>query len=160
MQRKKILLLSLYYVLSGLALAGCAKTADCNLKENHVHIYNNDDLGLKKYIPSEKKKIEGFHYSHAYIDNNPEIDIVCKNDLYLIEDNIDYLEKIISEYIVNEDEDITYSFKFYKIDDNGTLIEKWFESLDDIEEGYEYFSIDLVRKNIGKEYRLSNQNAL
>lgn len=155
MKRKKFLLLSLYYVLSG-----CVKTTNCNVKEDHVHIYNNDDLGLKKYISSENEEIEGFCYSHAYIDNSSEIDIVCKNDLYLIEDNIDYLEKIISKYIDNKEEGITYSFKFYKIDDDGTLIEKWFESLDDIEEGYKYFKADLVRKNIEKKYRLSNQNAL
>lgn len=196
-------------------LAGCSKKADCDIKEEHAHVYIDEDSMLKRYYQSEalvnnygEKRTEDY----ILLDNN-EIEQICSNKLYVTDENLDSLQKIIDskqpkreehiysyiygpyygwgwginaangkseysyklrygnhwEYVWKEiplDEltdnkvrDITYEFKFYKFDENGNLISKTFKSLQDIEEGYNYFyKDDLVVKITSESYYLEKNN--
>lgn len=61
----------------------------------------------------------------------------------------------LDEYTTDKVKDITYMYKFYKIDDE-KVTEKYFSSLNDIEEGYTYFKLnDFVKENVSEPYYLS-----
>jgi len=61
----------------------------------------------------------------------------------------------LDEYTEYKVRDITYRFKFYKILPDGTVENKVFDSLEDREDGYNYFrESDLVQKYVSDEYYL------
>ncbi len=66
----------------------------------------------------------------------------------------------LDKYTENKVRDITYEFKFYKIDENGNLVSKNFKTftIDDIEEGYNYFNEkDFVQKYTSDSYYLNKE---
>lgn len=67
-----------------------------------------------------------------------------------------HLEEIpLDQYTKNPVIDVTYGILLYKIDDNGNLESKVFASLDDREDGYDYFKTgDLIAKITSPEYYL------
>lgn len=64
----------------------------------------------------------------------------------------------VDEYTEDKVRDITYCFKFYKITGDGEILFKTFDSLEDREEGYNYFrESDLVQKYVSDEYYLDKE---
>lgn len=214
--KKKILLMSLYGSIQLTSLTGCSNEMECNIENEHIHQYITDD-NLKKYISGEKEYKNGFHWTNIYTTNPEIINNVCKNDLCIVSENIDYINQVISnyptkreayikeyiygpyygygycygynpitenyeygfqygliygyhyesswkeiplnEYVTETVRDYTYDFKFYKIDEDGNLISKNFENLDDIEEGYDYFiNYNFVQKHISNSYHLNKED--
>lgn len=194
-------LLTLTFISLGVSSFGCAKNVDCDINDEHVHIYIDEENNLEKYILGEKDHKDDFVRTDSYVLLDEEIKKICENDLLVVSDNIDYISKTIDsyepyreeyaydyrygyyygydslngeygyvcgwhwdydwdqipldEYTTEKVRDITYNYKFYKINDNGELEYKYFNSLDNLDEEYKYFKVsDLVNKNIGESYYL------
>ena len=210
--RKKLLLLSLYGSVTLAGLTGCNKTVKCDVKEDHIHSYENSE-GLKKYISGEKEKNGNFNRTNEYTTDSNIINNVSSKNLCGVSDNINYINKVISnhqnkreayvydyiygpvytygygcnpatgefeyyygmfndyhfeyvweevspyEYTSDKVRDYTYEFKFYKIDENGNLVSKNFETLEDVEDDYKYFDDnDLVQEYISAPYFLNRED--
>ena len=210
--RKKLLLLSLYGSVTLAGLTGCNKTVKCDVKEDHIHSYENSE-GLKKYISGEKEKNGNFNRTNEYTTDSNIINNVSSKNLCVVSDNINYINKVISnhqnkreayvydyiyglvytygygcnpatgefeyyygmfneyhfeyvweevspyEYTSDKVRDYTYEFKFYKIDENGNLVSKNFETLEDVEDDYKYFDDnDLVQEYISAPYFLNRED--
>ena len=55
--------------------------------------------------------------------------------------------------------DLTYKFRFYKINEDGTIISKLFDTLEEVENGYDYFSPNkLVEGIYSNSYYLEKSN--
>lgn len=68
-------------------------------------------------------------------------------------------EVSLDEYISDKVRDYSYEFKFYKIDENGNLISKNFETLEDVKDGYEYFDDnDFVQEFVSDPYFLNKED--
>ena len=194
---------------------GCVKNVDCSINGEHVHLYINEEKNLSKYVNSEKEHINNFFRTNDYLSMTKELEIIDKNNLYIVKDNTDYINQKISENIpsrqsysygyiyghytgygiglnpatgdveyyygmhtgwhngydwqdISLDEytedkvrDITYKFKFYKINEDGTLSYSMFDSLDEITDEYKYFKTsDLVQKFVSDGYYLEKQKEL
>jgi len=64
----------------------------------------------------------------------------------------------LNEYTSNKVKDTTYKFRFYKLNEDGTISEKLFSSLTDLEEGYKYFKPStLIQKNVSESYYLPKE---
>ncbi len=191
---------------------GCTKEVDCNIEEEHVHLYINEDDNLSRYIQSEKVEVDNHVRKDEYLPMTDELNIINDNKFYIVEDNTEYLNKVINEktpkreayvydYIygtyvgygmgynvlsgkteyfygthtgyhygyewqeISLDEytevqvrDITYQFRFYKINDDGTVSSLLVNSLDELPEEYKYFkSKDLIKENVGDSYYLQKE---
>jgi len=75
-----------------------AQRVDCNIEGQHVHLYVNENRNLSRYIESEKQQIDSFYRTEEYLPLTEETSQITKNDLYQIEDNLDYLNEKISSY--------------------------------------------------------------
>ena len=97
----------------------------------------------------------GYEYGYDYSTNSYTYGYGLKTGYHWDYEwqNID-----LDEYTDDKVRDITYQFKFYKINDDGTLISKLFNSLDEVDDDYKYFKPgDLVKKNISDSYYLSKE---
>ena len=75
--------------------------------------------------------------------------------------HFEYVWEEVSPYEYTSDKvrDYTYEFKFYKIDENGNLVSKNFETLEDVEDDYKYFDDnDLVQEYISAPYFLNRED--
>ena len=62
----------------------------------------------------------------------------------------------LDEYTINPVRDVFYKYRFYKLEDD-SFDYKDFSSLDEVEEGYDYFRIsDFVQQSISDSYYLDN----
>ncbi|MBP3634841.1 MAG: hypothetical protein J6J17_00060 [Bacilli bacterium] len=90
LKRLKYAALSLALVTS---LTGCGKKADCEIKEDHAHLYTNDEGYCRYIMDKEYLKYEGYERNDDYIliteDEKSLYKFFDKNNLLLIEDNID-----------------------------------------------------------------------
>lgn len=196
-----------------LTLSGCAKTVECNINGNHVHLYTNEDKTLSRYINSEKEYVGNLLRTETYLPMNQELENITENDLYIVSDNIEYLENIVSsyhperqayvydyiygnyygyrfgynylngkyeysfgpisgyhwdyewqnialdEYTTDKVRDITYQYRFYKLNADGTTSSKLFNSLEEVTGEYKYFTPKtLVQKNTSESYYLPKEN--
>lgn len=210
--RKRLLLLSLYGSVTLAGLTGCNKNVKCDVKEDHIHKYENNE-GLKKYIPGEKEKNGYFNRTNEYTTDPNILNNVSSKNLCVVSDNINYINRVISnnqnkreayvydyiygphytygygynpvtgeyenyygmfydyhfeyvweevspyEYTRDKVRDYTYEFKFYKIDGNGNLVSKNFETLEDVEKDYKYFDEnDFVQEYISASYFLNRED--
>jgi len=65
----------------------------------------------------------------------------------------------LNEYTDDKVRDITYQYRFYKLNADGTTSEKLFNSLDEVTPEYKYFTpTTLVQKNISESYYLTKEN--
>lgn len=76
-------------------LTGCSKKADCNIKDNHTHVYVNEE-GYVRDINSEKLRVDGYDRTENYdlYDNQELVDFITKKDLLRIDDNIDLINQV------------------------------------------------------------------
>lgn len=196
-------------------LTSCSPKMNCDVAEEHVHLYMDEENGLSRFIDSERQTVKGLSWTNQYIGKSSLIKTIVDNNLYIVSDNITYLERTISqykpkreafiydyvdgtyydygysykynfntgeyeycygygpitgyhweyvwkeialdEYTTDKIRDINYQFKFYKIEDDGTLSYKYFNSLENVEEGYNYFKDDLVNEIVSKAYYIEKQ---
>lgn len=94
--KKRLLTLSL--ISLGISSFGCAKNVECGVNDEHVHIYIDEDKNLEKYILGEKEHKGNFIRTDDYEQLSNELKVVCKNDLLLVSDNIDYINKKMDKY--------------------------------------------------------------
>lgn len=200
-------------ILSSLAtFCGCAKEVDCSINGDHVHLYLNENTKLSAFIESEKEYIGDLFRTETYLPMTENLNIISENDLYIVQDNLEYLNKELSKYVpsrqayvydyiygtyygfghgynmmsgeyeyfygmqtgwhydyewqdISLDEhtedkvrDITYQFRFYKINNDGTVSSSLFNSLEEVSEEYKYFKPNvLVQKNISDSYYLTKE---
>lgn len=201
-------------VLTSLTVcSGCAKEVDCSVEGEHIHLYINENSKLSRYIDSEKEYVGNLFRTNTYLSMTKDLSIIVDNNLYISNDNIDYLTSKINaaqpqrqsysygyvygsyigtgfglnpatgnaeyyygrhtgwhngydwqdialeEYTSDKVRDITYKFKFYKINKDGTISSKIFDDLNEVPDDYKYFKTkDLIQKNIGESYYLEKQN--
>lgn len=108
-------LLKLGLITLGLNSLGCAKNVECNVSDEHVHIYIDEDKNLEKYILGEKDHKGVFIRTDDYEKLNDELKVVCDNNLLLVSDNIGYITKTMGEYIPYRETyayDYRYSYNF------------------------------------------------
>lgn len=94
--KKNLLRLSL--ISLGISSFGCAKNVECNVNGEHVHIYVDEDKNLEKYILGEKDHKGNYVRTDDYEKLNNELKVACQNDLLLVSDNIDYINKTMDKY--------------------------------------------------------------
>lgn len=64
----------------------------------------------------------------------------------------------LDEYTTDKVQDITYQYQLYKINEDGTLSKRVFESLEEVPEEYKYFTPDtLVKENVSNPYYLDSK---
>ena len=64
----------------------------------------------------------------------------------------------LDEYTTDKVQDITYQYQLYKINEDGTLSKRLFESLEEVPEEYKYFTPDtLVKENVSDPYYLDSK---
>lgn len=207
----KLIKTGLLMGVMSIALSGCVYDVDCDIKEGHLHLYKSSSKNLVRYLDGEKETYFSYTRSDEYILLNKELEVVVNKHLFLVNDNLDYLNNIINsynnkreayvyglyygpyygwdygynnkgeygyyydlrhgyhydyewqeigvdEYTEDKVRDINYCFKFYKIMEDGSIENKLFDSLEDREEGYNYFKeSDLVQKNVSEEYYLDKE---
>ena len=98
---KKLLAL-LGMITTTTLVSGCSKEVDCPIEEQHAHIYVDEFVEMKRYVISEKERIDYSLRTDDYIlvsdDKAKEINRANKYvDMYDIEMNMDYL----SNYFVD-----------------------------------------------------------
>ena len=207
----KLVRTSLLTGIMSITLFGCVFEGDCDILEGHLHLYKSPSKNLVRYLEGENSTYFTYTRSDEYVLLNKELEIVANKRLFLVNDNLEYLNNIINNYCnkreayvydlrhgsyygwdygynskgeygyyydlrngyhydyeweeIELDEmtkdkvrDITYRFKFYKILPDGTLEDKLFDSLEDREEGYNYFrESDLIQKYVSDEYYLDKE---
>lgn len=85
---------SLACILLATTITGCTKdvVVDCDIKGNHVHLYQNTTNGILRYIEGESEKKGDFVRKDDYVEATPKTEAICENNLCLIADNFDYFE--------------------------------------------------------------------
>lgn len=81
-----------------LSLSGCVKEVDCDIDGEHVHVYVNSESHLTRYIDSEKEYIDDLSRTDSYLNMNDELKFINDNKLYIVEENINYLNNEIKKY--------------------------------------------------------------
>lgn len=72
----------------------------------------------------------------------------------------DWKEISLDEYTNDKVRDITYKYRFYKINEDGTVFSCLFDSLEEVPVEYKYFKADqLVQQIISDEYYLEKENS-
>lgn len=105
--RSKALLLSMLASVG--LLSGCTKSADCDIEDNHTHVYVNSE-GYKRNINSEKLRIDGYDRTNEYNLYYDEdlTDFITKKDLLTIDDNIN----LINQYQSQNNDFIEYRYRY------------------------------------------------
>lgn len=87
-------------VLAGtiaLGLSGCGRKADCDIRDDHAHLYTDED-GFTRYLEKEYLEYEGFTRSDDYIlIDKADKDLYKfedKKDLFKIDENIDSINSL------------------------------------------------------------------
>ena len=136
--------------------------------ENELYLVRDNLEYLRNELNNHQPKREEYVYDYIYgphLDYGYILDAATGQWKYgfglITEYHWDYVWNEISmdEYTDNKVRDYTYEFRFYKIEKDGTISSKKFKSLENIEEGYDYFKpSDLIEVNIGSEYWLEKPN--
>lgn len=97
-------------VVGGLLFSKYTKTSDCEVKDFHLHKYQNGEM--IRYIADENLYKNGYTWTDEikYVDEN-DIDLYdfeAKNKLIKIDDNIDYL----TEQMENNNDFMQYEYKY------------------------------------------------
>lgn len=139
-----------------------------NVSAKKLCVVNDNINYINEVISAHQPKREAYvldyvygpHYTYGYgLDYS-----TGKYDYHyglFWEDDDEYVWKEISlyEYTPDEVRDYTYSFKFYKIDENNNLVSKDFKTLEDVEENYKYFDDnDFVQEHISDSYFLNKED--
>lgn len=203
---------SVLCVTTILTFSGCAREVECDIDGEHVHIYISNDSQLTRYVDSEKEYIGDLLRTDNYLNMNDELKFIDENGLYVIEDNIEYLNREINkysskrqayvydyiygtyygydygynpssgkyeyhyglhtgyhygyewqdigidDYTTDEVRDITYQFRFYKKNEDGTLSSQLFNDLEEIPGEYKFFTPKtLVEQNVSTSYYLESK---
>lgn len=81
------------------SLAGCGKKAECDIPEDHAHLYVSEE-GFSRYLEKEYLEYEGYTRCDDYISINKDdeefLKFLDKKDLIKIDDNIATIDKIES----------------------------------------------------------------
>lgn len=99
MNKFKLIRGTISAILLTATLSGCSKFEDCDINENHVHFYRNDDFGLVRLIDSEKKNVMGYKRTDAYCYFDEKSGVICENNLYRIVDNASYIKNAVSNAV-------------------------------------------------------------
>lgn len=80
-------------VLAG-TMAGCSKEVNCEIKENHMHMYKND-RGYVTYYDSEYENLHGFkrYDDYVYGSTDKKDQFAFEKELVKIDDNIDLIKE-------------------------------------------------------------------
>lgn len=86
-------------ILCGTLINGCSspKLVDCNIEGQHTHIYVNKDQ-IKKMFSGEYETQRSYQWTEEYVETTDEIKHILENDLYRIDDNLDYLQNQIQSH--------------------------------------------------------------
>lgn len=105
--RLKLYTLGMVGVMTLPSFAGCAKTAQCNIKGEHVHKYN-DSSGIVMYMDSENETYKGPVRTYDFVrtddfvlidkEEKKKIKIQNDNDLYPISENMEYINSFSDKY--------------------------------------------------------------
>ena len=69
--------------------SGCgAKTVDCDIEGEHVHLYVSESNLLSRYIESEKMRVKGLNRTEEYLPLTGELAEASENGLYPVEENL------------------------------------------------------------------------
>ncbi len=102
--------LALVVATMATSLAGCGKKAECNIAEQHAHMYTND-VGYVRYIEDEHLRYNRYERSDEYvsIEGQEELyDFLTRKGLMRVDDNIDVVRAI-----QNTQEDYTeYRYRY------------------------------------------------
>lgn len=98
-KKKKYILVkkSLVGVLLTFSLTGCVKNVDCDIQENHIHLYQNKSNGIVRYIEGEKEKIGEFFWTDEYEKETTKLQAISKNELCSIKDNLTFFNNQVAE---------------------------------------------------------------
>lgn len=81
-------------------LTGCGKKAECDIKEDHAHLYINED-NFSRYLEKEYLEYEGYQRMDDYIVIDKEekdlLKFLDKKDLLRIDDNMEAIENLERE---------------------------------------------------------------
>lgn len=92
---KYIKLLAL--IIAANTLTGCSEKAECNITEDHAHLYINE-TGFERYIEDERINYQGYKRQEKYIVIDEKDKKLYKflkdNKLLRIEDNLDIIDSI------------------------------------------------------------------
>ena len=120
---KKFLTGCMTILLSG--ALGCAGSAECNIKEEHAHKYQNGN-GYVTYYNSEKLSKNGFNRDSDYIlineNEKQELDFLSKNNLIKICDNVEQIENLKEEYSNYDHIEYYYSYTSFIPVYNGKFV--------------------------------------
>ena len=82
---------------------GCgAKTVDCDIEGEHVHLYVSESNLLSRYIESEKERVKGLNRTDEYLPLTEELAQASENGLYPVEENLDYITTKLIPILLNE----------------------------------------------------------
>lgn len=143
-------------------------TRDLNIiNDNKLYIASDNLEYLKTKVIENSQSRQSYSYGYVYgtytgyaFGVNP---VTGKAEYYHgvhtgWHNGYDWQDISLEEYTSDKVRDITYKFKFYKINNDGSTSSKSFNSLDDIEKEYKYFKLeDLVEKHISDSYYLEKQ---
>lgn len=133
----------------------------CKVKDNISYLY---DLSLSCQSKKQEYSLESvYEYYYGYGGKLAFTADGCKYECtysYGLGYHDKYIWKDLEENTTTENEvrDVTYQFKLYKLEENGTLTSKYFDCLEEIESGYEYFlEDDLIKENYSEAYYLKSK---
>ena len=143
------------YILLDKELEVVAKKCLFLVNDNLDYLHNI----INSYSNKREVYVYGLHYGQYYGWDNGYNSKGEYGYYYDLRNGYHYdyeWEEIgLNEYTEDKVRDITYHFKFYKILPDGSIEDKLFDSLEEREEGYNYFrESDLVQKCISDEYYL------
>ncbi len=130
-----------------------------DIRENKEYFYDMINIYSNKRQSYTDCCVYGEHYVSVNNDPKKSNDYKWKKNNELITDyyiETKWIDIGLDEYTTDKVRDVTYTYLLYKIDEEGNFTQKYFSSLEDIEEGYNYFNPStLVKETIGEEYYLS-----
>lgn len=89
------------------SLSGCAKKMDCDIETEHAHKYISEE-GYFTYKDSEYEIKDDMSWTDEITDMNSEVEALDKFDLIKIDDNLEALEKEMS----NDKPYIEYEYSY------------------------------------------------
>lgn len=113
-------------VLAALSLTGCGKKSDCKIPTRHVHKYTkeiNDNISINRYVDDEHLNNHGYNWTDEYLEitkNDEEYyKLLSKNDLFVGEDNWDYLYNLMA----NQNDYLMFYYEYYTTETYTTVDE-------------------------------------
>lgn len=88
---------------------GCTKTMDCSIELDHAHKYSNA-YGIETYRNSEKEHIGDLYWIEDTVPINDEINIMTKYNLVRIDENVETLEKLMTEQSTYQEYQYKYTY--------------------------------------------------